>query len=255
MKKSVFSAIFAAVVLTFVTSCGYQSQTKAIDGTEDYTVYTARPDKTVLEGVQTKDGQKITEAKYISVTYEHGYFIGVYPEYKEYDLFGSDGKEVLSGVKTNASWASNLTDSLSHFHLVSAEGKCFWFFPSNKRIIGPFERAYLYPLEGVIVTTTKDEKLYGVIRYDGSEILPVESKQLIFATRKDVKRVKKNGKFVREEVLTDLIYANSTDGDNWVKYSRETGKKLGANDRQDVDLINASDDTMLDKVYAVREKK
>lgn len=151
MKKTVFATLVVAGVSVFV-SCGHKSQVAPIDGSDCLT-FTAKVDNQILKGVQNISGHRIKESVYDRVVYEHGFFIGTYPSYCEYDLFTADGKDVLPDLtKTLCVYSENVSDSLGHFVI-------------------------------------------------------------------------------------------------------QTGESLGVLDSQDVDLINKSDETMLDNVYAVREKK
>lgn len=254
MKKTVFAALIVAVVSVLV-SCGYESKVAPIEGS-DCSTYTAKVDNRVLKGVQNANGEQIKAAVYEDVVFDHGFFIGTYPSYDKYDLFTADGKDVLPELtKTICVYSENATDSLGHFAIQTKEGQNtvnYMYFPALDKVVGPRERMYLYPIEGYVLYE-KDGK-FGVLTYDNKDLI-TPADQLVFAVRKDVKKVKNGKKTVRENVETPVIYTAAKDSKEWKKFSGITGEALGALDAQDADLINESRDTMLDNVYAVRAKK
>nr|QIM10518.1 hypothetical protein PlAlph_4100 [uncultured Alphaproteobacteria bacterium] len=254
MKKTVFAALVVAIVSVFV-SCGYKSQVAPIDGS-DYSTFTAKVDNRILKGVQNAAGEQIKEPVYQEVAYDHGFFIGTYPSYREYDLFTADGKDILPElVKTICVYSENAADSLGHFVIQTGSDSNvmnYWYFPDLNKVIGPQECMYLYPTEGYVLYE-KAGKI-GVLTYDNKDLIEPSSR-LVLAVRKDVKKVKNGKKTVRENVETPVIYTADKDNNDWKKFSGVTGESLGELDAQDADLINKSGDTMLDNVYAVREKK
>lgn len=254
MNKSVFVAFVAICVSVLCASCGYTPKVEPIEGSNGFSTYTQKVDDRELMGVQNASGVSIRDARYTNVEYQKDYFIGTIAAYQSYELFDAQGKEVLPKIKKSvAAFSSNVTDSLQHFAIEEANTELrYWFFPSNGKIVGPQKAMYLYSPEHLIVYE-KDGK-YGVLNYDNKELVPLCS-QLAFATRTDVKKVKQGKKFVRETVKTPIIYTGEKGKDDWKKFSAITGQPLGELDSQDADLINKSHDTMLDDVYAVREKK
>ena len=254
MKKIVFAALIVAVV-SVLASCGYKSQVVPIEGS-DCSTFTAKVDNRVLKGVQNANGEQIKPAVYEEVVFDHGFFIGTYPSYDKYDLFTADGKDVLPELtKALCSYSVNATDSLGHFFIRTGEGAAvqnYWYFPVMDKLVGPQKEMYLYPIEGYVLYE-KDGK-FGVLTYDNKDLI-TPAEQLVFAVRKDVKIVKNGKKTVRENVETPVIYTAAKGSSTWTKFSGVTGDALGALDAQDADLINKSGDTMLDNVYAVRERK
>lgn len=254
MKKTVFAALIVAVASVF-TSCGYKSKIAPIEGS-DCSTYTAKVDNQVLKGVQNAAGVQIKAPLYEDVTFDHGFFVGVYPSYKAYDLFTPDGKDVLPELdKTLCVYSENATDSLGHFLIRTGQdpdAMTYWYFPSSGKVVGPQVQMHLYPIEGYVLYE-KDGK-FGVLTYDNKDLI-TPAEQLVFAVRKDVKKVRNGKKTVREKTETPVIYTAAKGSDDWKKFSGVTGEALGAIDAQDADLINKSGETMLDNVYAVREKK
>lgn len=254
MRKSVFVAFVAICVSVLCVSCGYTPKVEPIERSNGFSTYTQKVDDRELMGVQNASGTSIRDARYTGVEYQKGYFIGTIAAYQSYELFDTQGKEVLPKVKKSVvGFWDNVTDSLQHFAIEEANTELrYWFFPSNGKIVGPQKDMHLYTLEQLIVFE-KDGK-YGVLNYDNKELVPL-CNQLVFATRTDVKRVKQGKKFVRETVKTPIIYTAIKGKDDWKKFSAVTGQPLGELDSQDADLINKSNDTMLNDVYAVREQK
>ncbi len=252
MKKSGFVTVFCAVVCVWLmSSCGYKSQVTPIEGSNGYSTYTAKVDGKVLMGVQDAAGVSVCEPRYVDIKYQEGYFSALYPSYEQYDLFDTTGKQVMPEVKKRYCFVQEnaLADSLTYYSFTSYDEKTYYLFVNmGNRIVGPKSEMSLYPREHVIVYTEGGK--FGALSYDNKELVPLSS-ELSFATREDVKRVRKNGHTVRDTVKTPVIYAH--DGKDWQKYSAVTGENLGKLDNRDVELINASDETMLDHVYAVRK--
>jgi len=122
----------------------------------------------------------------------------------------------------------------------------------SKKVVGPRGGMRLYPLEQVILYE-QDGKM-GLLSYDNKEVSPLGT-QLVLASRQVTKVVKDGKKTVRQNVEVPVVYVGEKGSDDWQKFNRLTGEAMGAVDNTDIDLINKSNETMMDYVYAVRPKK
>jgi len=254
MKKNAVATLVALVCVLMVASCEYKPKVVEISGSDGFATFTQKVGDRELLGVQNASGNPLTEACFANVEFESGYFVCSYPDGEGYNLLDEQGKNVFPdlGRMRYCSFSTNVTDSLGHF-VVGNENKRYWFFPMmSKKVVGPRGGMRLYPLEQVILYE-QDGKM-GLLSYDNKEVSPLGT-QLVLASRQVTKVVKDGKKTVRQNVEVPVVYVGEKGSDDWQKFNRLTGEAMGAVDNTDIDLINKSNETMMDYVYAVRPKK
>ena len=254
MKKNAVATFVALICVLMVASCEYKPKVVEIAGSDGFATFTQKVDGRELLGVQDAAGNALTEANFVRVEYEKGYFICSYPNDEGYNLIDKQGKKLFPelGKMRYCMLSENVTDSLNHFTVGNAE-HCYWLFPAmGNRVVGPRKAMRLYPLEKVIIYE-QDGKM-GLLSYDNKEVSPLGT-QLVLASRRVTKTVRVGKKVVKQVVEVPLVYVGEKGSDDWKKYNRLTGEPMGAVDNTDIDLINESGETMMDYVYAVRPKK